>query len=590
MKIGNKNWSWIRVMRIVSQILFFILLPGLYVSAFGGIKQLYTGIIHLNFSASMLPQLIEVIAVIPVTILLGRFFCGWMCAFGAMSDWLYKLSSKLIKRRFTVPEKADALLKYTKYILLVFLILVVWSFNVTLFGSASPWDAFGMLFTIGKLPDISYVLSSLLPGLIFLILIIAASLFIERFFCRYLCPLGAIFALASKLRITSIAKSRESCGKCRICTKNCPMGIPLYQKDSIKSGECIECLNCVTVCPRHNVSLAVTGKDVRPVIVGTAAVASIAGLYYAGTFTSSVFNTNGIVAQTDASSSVNKLYTDGTYQGQGNGFRGTTTVSVTVKNDKITSIKVLSYKDDDQFFSRASSTIIQSVISKQSTDVNTVSGATYSSRGILSAVENALSKAKIIQGTTALDSSDVTNGTSVSDTGTENSISPTASDSTTTANGASVLTPGSSSLSSSAAANSDSFSPAGSTPENQSVSSSASSRSVTSNSSSNSKASETAGTTKVTTASSKYKDGTYQGSGQGYRGTTTVSVTIQNGVITSVSIVSYKDDPYFFGSAYPAIIQSVINKQSSNVDTVSGATYSSRGIIQAVANALSKAS
>lgn len=94
---------------------------------------------------------------------------------------------------------------------------------------------------------------------------------------------------------------------------------------------------------------------------------------------------------------------------------------------------------------------------------------------------------------------------------------------------------------------------------------------------------------KVTVAS-KYKNGVYEGSGTGFRnGTTTVSVTIQNDVITNIKILSNDDSPRFFNFASSRIISEIKNSQSADVDTVSGATYSSMGIIDAVQNALIKA-
>lgn len=92
------------------------------------------------------------------------------------------------------------------------------------------------------------------------------------------------------------------------------------------------------------------------------------------------------------------------------------------------------------------------------------------------------------------------------------------------------------------------------------------------------------------TVSSKYKNGIYEGSGTGFRnGTTTVSVTIQNDVITNIKILSNEDSPRFFNFASSQIISELTNAHSANVDTVSGATYSSMGIIEAVKNALNKA-
>lgn len=92
---------------------------------------------------------------------------------------------------------------------------------------------------------------------------------------------------------------------------------------------------------------------------------------------------------------VSNLYNDGTYTGTGAGFRnGTTKVSIQIKNDTINKINVTSNQDTPRYFSRANSTIISEILKLQSTDVDAVSGATYSSYGIMNAVASALNKAK----------------------------------------------------------------------------------------------------------------------------------------------------------------------------------------------------
>ena len=202
---------------------------------------------------------------------------------------------------------------------------------------------------------------------------------------------------------------------------------------------------------------------------------------------------------------------DGVYQGTGTGYRGDITAAVKIKDKQIASIEILSASDDEPFFGRAKG-LIDQIIKKQSTKVDTVSGATYSSKGIISAVKNALTGEKD-SGTT--DSSQ--EGTSVS--------------------------------------------------QNQSTP-------------------EAAGSVQEPAA---YKDGTYYGTGTGFAGNLKVEVVISGGKISSIQIVETND-----GSAYiqkaSGVINQILNAQSTNhIDTVSGATFSSNGIIKAVRNALSQA-
>ncbi|WP_017211137.1 4Fe-4S binding protein [Clostridium beijerinckii] len=406
-----------QIIRHIIQLIAFILLPGLYSMTFSEVKTVYQMIINGNFNFfEALPSLIEFVAIMLLTIVLGRWFCGWICAFGAYNDLIYFISKKVFKIKFRVDEKVDSILKYFKYVVLLFIIAISWTMGSSILESTSPWDAFG------QITDVSTIFSSLLVGLIFLILITIGAAFIERFFCRYLCPLGAIFSIISKIGIVKINKPKADCGKCRACTMNCSMGLPLYRVDCVKGGDCINCLKCTEVCYRNNANVNLLGRDLDAKLTGSVAMATFLGVYGLTNFAGNAVTKSGIAAKSNAvSSNLNsqtesapessKLnhettssnivqnnaseYKDGTYTGSGTGYRGgTTKVSVTVSDGKISSIQAISNQDTPKFYQRAEGTIIKSIISKQSTSVDTVSGATYSSKGIMSAVTNALNEAK----------------------------------------------------------------------------------------------------------------------------------------------------------------------------------------------------
>ena len=406
----KKKFSILQLSRMLLQVVFFIFLPTLYIGVLDGVKHIYLAVIHQSIPTDILPQLIEVIAIIPITILLGHFFCGWMCAFGSFTDFVYRISQKAFKKKLKFNVQSDAWMKALKYVILAILVVAVWSFNITAFSTASPWDVFGMIATVGKAPDFSYVITNLTVGFVIFVAIVAASAFIERFFCRYLCPMGAIFTLVSKLRVAKIKKPSAQCGNCRVCTNNCAMGIPLYKMDVVNSAECINCMKCVTACPRGNVDFTIAKNDMRPLMAGVATVAAMTGIYYTGDFTvnaaqintsAGTISTVGQASPSESSSapasnsdSANQPYKDGTYQGSGTGFRGaTTTVSVVVSGGKIDSISIDSSGDDRRFINRAYSTVSQEIISSQSAEVDAVSGATFSSNGIMQAVADALRNA-----------------------------------------------------------------------------------------------------------------------------------------------------------------------------------------------------
>jgi NosR/NirI family nitrous oxide reductase transcriptional regulator len=522
-----KKIKKLKILRISIQLLFFILMTYTVSLTFNGLRAIYTAIILNDFNFVFLfPKIIAVIAIIPITILLGRFFCGWMCAFGTIGDMVYLFSRKVIKHRIKINEKVDGLLKYVKYIILIGCIILIWTFNITFFSSFSPWDAFGLL------PNIYAAFATFLIGSIVFILVIIGSFFIERFFCRYLCPLGAFFAFTSKLKLLRIRKPTKKCGKCRICTNNCPMGIPLYKSEIVKSGECIVCMNCLRVCPRKNTNLVINDAPLNSILASTMAVATIAGINYGTGLAKNILplptagitdNSGAISSNSNQGITQNKKYMNGTYTGVADGYRPNLNVTVTIKNDKITNIIIGANHEEPGYREEPFVVIPQRIKATQSTDVAVVSGATYSSNGIKAAVADALSKAAI---SSFLMSNQTSSGNTSNDmeTSSSNSSAPVSS----------------------------------STPSN------------------------------TNTQTAKYKDGTYTGDAYGFEGNIGVSITVNGNKITSINILSQNESRP--RDAFATIPNSIISVQSINVNAVSGATYSSEGIMNAVNNALSKAS
>ncbi|KMT21949.1 4Fe-4S binding protein [Clostridium cylindrosporum] len=390
-----KEMAWIRT---IIQAICFVLLPGLFISTYTSVKNVFSGIIHHTTSfKGLLPDILLVVAIVPITMILGRFFCGWMCSFGSLQDLLFNITKTLRGRSLTLPEKVDFLLKGIKYIVLGISVIFIWTLQiVTVPKGYNPWDVFGMVVSFDGMLNLKLVITDFLPGAILLLALVSASLFIERFFCRYICPLGAVFAIVSRIRIFNINKEKSKCGACRVCTKECSMGISLYKKDVIHSGECINCFKCVDACPRENVNSKLTKLEVTPEAAGTVAAATMIGFFYLGNLASSTLevssSTQGVheVVTSSKSSNAKGTYKDGTYEGAGTGFRGSTTVEVKVSGGKITDVQLISSEDDDRFLDRATDTVISEIVSNQSVDVDAVSGATYSSNGIMEAVANAL--------------------------------------------------------------------------------------------------------------------------------------------------------------------------------------------------------
>lgn len=222
-----------------------------------------------------------------------------------------------------------------------------------------------------------------------------------------------------------------------------------------------------------------------------------------------------IAAVQDASA-----YKDGTYYGTGKGFAGTMKVKVDISGGKIASISIVSTKDGDSYVKSASS-LLDTIVEKQSTNVDTVSGATFSSRGIIAAVRSALSQAAV---------SDNTVGNNTDKQGAAE-----------------------------ASGN-------GQTDENSSGS-----------------ASE-----QGTEGTLPYVDGIYYGTAEGYKGDIRVAVVIQDKTLKAILVTEKQDDEPFITNAMD-VLKNMMKKQSADVDTVSGATYSSKGLIGAVKAAFEEA-
>jgi uncharacterized protein with FMN-binding domain len=164
-------------------------------------------------------------------------------------------------------------------------------------------------------------------------------------------------------------------------------------------------MKCVSACPRGNISLTVSGRKIRPLAAGIAAAVIVTGLYLpVQTALTQIAQKSAAPSGQagtaefllpDSSAQSFGPYKDGTYQGSGTGFHGgRTTVTVVVSGGNITTIQVDSCEDTPSFFNTAYTVVSDEIIRSQSTDVDAVSGATYSSMGIMEAVADALSSAR----------------------------------------------------------------------------------------------------------------------------------------------------------------------------------------------------
>lgn len=258
-----------RLLRQIIQILFFVWMPALYTSAFSAVRYV-VGQIHAGDPIEKNGFLVTFIALCGFTIIFGRFFCGFACAFGTLGDGVYAVSQwvqkKLKKKIKWISMETGRKLQKIKYILLLILIVIYGLGFTERFSGSSPWEVFSMLYT-GKIPDKTY-----LVGWILFVLILAGMCAKERFFCQYLCPMGAVFSWLPVLPVSVLRRDRKQCiPKCRACQMKCPVNLEI-ERDQKDGGECIQCLACMDTCPRGNVHMGlpkVKGNEVGIILLKT---------------------------------------------------------------------------------------------------------------------------------------------------------------------------------------------------------------------------------------------------------------------------------------------------------------------------------
>ena len=339
------------------------------------------------------------------------------------------------------------------------------------------------------------------------------------------------------------------------------------------------------------------------------------------------------VSKTTSSEKVEKKSTakgsfdlaDGVYKGTGTGYAGDITVSVQIKDKQIVAIDILSTSDDAAFFNRAKA-VIDRIIEGQTLNVDTVSGATYSSNGIISAVKNALTGEKD-SGETGQSQSGGTaaagSSTSVAQIEDASSYKDGTYYGTGTGfggtlkvqvdisggkiaaiqilennDGSEYISKASSIINaiiSSQSTNVDTVS--GATYSSVGIIQAvrdALSQAVVSSTDSSSQSSNTSqsdkndSTTDTITGTVPYKEGIYYGTAEGYSGDVSVAVVIQEHTLKAILVTDNSDDEAFFNRAMD-VVKNVMKKQNTDVDTVSGATYSSNGLLNAIKNALKEA-
>jgi len=219
--------------------------------------------------------MIFILTGIILTLFLGKGFCGWICPVGTVLDGLTLIRTKFLgpqKLPFNLPyplkKILEILLYFIKFItmfLLVFLILSIpakamfFYYKTTVLPEDVSLYKFWLEIASGK-----HLLTLAIITTVFIV-----SYFLSRFWCKYLCPLGAFYGLFNLISFTRLKNDPTTCTHCQLCNKVCPLQLSPSKNKTLNNSTCISCLKAISICPSQSISLKFVGQlKLTPIVYG----------------------------------------------------------------------------------------------------------------------------------------------------------------------------------------------------------------------------------------------------------------------------------------------------------------------------------
>ena len=218
------------------------------------------------------------LAIVLVSVVLKKSFCGWLCPIGTLSESLWLLGERIFGKNIHLPRWLDYPLRSIKYLLLLFFLWAVSGMNLPALEAfiSSPYN---------KMADVKmYLFFANISafGLWVIMALMMLSMVVKNFWCRFLCPYGALLGVLSWLSPFKITREASSCIDCELCTKACPSNILVHKSGRVWSDECTSCMRCVEVCPVRD-TLSLRTRLTKKTVPNWACGVLVAGVFIAVT-------------------------------------------------------------------------------------------------------------------------------------------------------------------------------------------------------------------------------------------------------------------------------------------------------------------
>lgn len=225
------------------------------VCPFGGVVTVY----EFLSSGSLVPKLHTAALVLMslslvVAFFFGPIFCGYFCPLGTMQEWIGKLGKKIFKKKYgkLIPPAVDKVLRYLRYTVLAMVVYQTAAAAKLVFVEVDPYYALFNFFT----GEVAWTAIAVLLGTMVL------SLFVDRPWCKYLCPYGALLGLFNLIRVFPVRRREETCINCKKCDAACQMQIKVSTGKAVRDHQCISCHECLSgaACPVKETVIVSAGK------------------------------------------------------------------------------------------------------------------------------------------------------------------------------------------------------------------------------------------------------------------------------------------------------------------------------------------